>query len=334
MYGESMLPPFGWSSLPAKRSMSSRLSCWIERSYSCKRENMLENVMCMQMNSIKVNSPCSMFQKLNHQYQNQMETSKKRKLVSWDLLKSSMSIVLWEELSKLWIHFLKLFKDIHSTNLHYQTFKLKIFIILKLLKLLPLQKAWLKPMKLGPLGFALCSQVLQSWKNSKHQLTAGKGKVSDDLLTCLGSSSLKGLQEAPVKLHSGDTCGANKADFSSIWDGWTDHVEHNSLQYLNKMFEDLWSICWTEVSCKNTGHDLPHPVLRAAAGAHSQGAALLPRLTDNQVQFGLGSDGVITQSVPIWRNGTATTHVKTSFASTSWHAHLTAGSEPARAFPL
>lgn len=77
----------------------------------------------------------------------------------------------------------------------------------------------------------------------------------------------------------------------------------NTREYLNEMFEDSGSICWTEVSCKNMGQQEPRSLLRVA-GARSRRSRGLPRLTDNQVQLGLRSNGVVAQSVPICRDTT------------------------------
>lgn len=76
---------------------------------------------------------------------------------------------------------------------------------------------------------------------------------------------------------------------------------HGSMihSYLNKLFVDFCCICWTEVSCKDSGHSLPHSPLGAAAGYHTWRSSPLPHWTNYQVQFCLRPNRVITQSVLI-----------------------------------
>lgn len=95
--------------------------------------------------------------------------------------------------------------------------------------------------------------------------------------------------------------GWDRLQMKEGWmDGWMS--EQNIFKYLNKIFMDFWGICWAEVSCQNSGSYLPHSSLRAAAaGAGTSCSSLLPWWTDNQVQFCLRPNWVITQSVLICR---------------------------------
>lgn len=167
-----------------------------------------------------------------------------------------------------------------------------------MLKLLPLEKTSLKSKRL---------QSGTSWRGL-HQFKADKTSTIT-LIVNVGQIKLKWTLSANLSVYGGlfvslrrscrDPYGGSGS--TQMLDKMDD-AEQNSWQYLNKMFKDLGSICWTEVSCQNAGQDLPDPFLRVAAGAQRHGARLLPALTDHQVEFSLRSNSVITQPVPICRS--------------------------------